>query len=142
MGSSLNIKSDKILILFDGVCNLCNSSVLLVIKNDKKNKFLFAPLQSTIGQEVISKFNIDTNKIDSILTYDPIKHEVKFKSSAALMIASQMKFPYPLMGIFHIIPPFIRNWVYDLIAKNRYNWFGKKEVCMIPTPELSAKFLE
>ncbi|MEM1002733.1 MAG: DCC1-like thiol-disulfide oxidoreductase family protein, partial [Bacteroidota bacterium] len=125
-----------------GVCNLCNSSVLFVIKRDDKDKFLFAPLQSEIGVQIISKFNIDTTKIDSILTYDPNNDDIKYKSSAALKIASNMRFPYPLMAIFYIIPPFLRNVVYDFIAKNRYKWFGKKEACMIPTPELRAKFLE
>lgn len=142
MSNGLNIPSDKILILFDGVCNLCNNSVLLVIKNDKANKFLFAPIESTIGELVISEFDIDTDSIDSIITYNPAKHEVKFKSSAALFTASQMQFPYPLMRVFYIVPPFIRNWIYDIIAQNRYKWFGKKEACMIPTPELSAKFLD
>jgi predicted DCC family thiol-disulfide oxidoreductase YuxK len=136
------IPKDKQLILFDGVCNLCNSSVLFVIKRDYKNKFLFAPLQSEIGQKLISKFNIDTNKTDSILLYNPDLESLKYKSSAALHIAKQLGFPTFLMSVFFIVPTFIRNWVYDFIAKNRYKWFGKKESCMIPTPELKAKFIE
>ncbi|AXP82345.1 hypothetical protein CJ739_3283 [Mariniflexile rhizosphaerae] len=131
----------KKLILFDGVCNLCNSSVQYVIKHDKNNVFLFAALQSDTGQQIIEAYKINTNKVDSILLYTPGKG-VDYKSTAALKIASQLGFPQNLMTAFFIIPPFIRNWVYDYIAKNRYKWYGKKESCWIPTPELKSKFLE
>ena len=136
-----DIPKNKQLILFDGVCNLCNSSVLYVIKRDKKDKFLFAPLQSEIGKEIISNFNIDTQKTDSILLYNPEKNTITYKSSAALHIAKRLGFPLNVMALFIIVPPFIRNWVYDYIAKHRYRWFGKKEACMIPTPELQSKFM-
>lgn len=129
------------LILFDGVCNLCNNSVRYVIKHDKKNLFMFTALQSETGKIIIEEFNIDTKKTDSILLYTPEKG-IDYKSTAALKIAFQLGFPQNLMGIFFIIPPFIRNWVYDYIAKNRYKWYGKKDACMIPTPELKSKFLE
>jgi predicted DCC family thiol-disulfide oxidoreductase YuxK len=136
------IPKDKQLILFDGVCNLCNSSVLFVIKYDKKNIFLFAPLQSKIGKAVLNKFNIDTSETDSILLYNPISDTIKYKSSAALHIAKHLDFPIKLTVVFFIVPTFIRDWVYNFIAKNRYKWFGKKDVCMIPTPELQAKFIK
>lgn len=137
-----NIPNNKQLILFDGVCNLCNSSVLYVIKRDEKDKFLFAPLQSAIGKTIIDKFNIDTSKTDSILLYNPEKNSLTHKSTAALLIAKQLTFPTNLLSVFLVIPAFIRNWVYNFIAKNRYKWYGKKESCMIPTPELKAKFLD
>ena len=132
---------DKQLILFDGVCNLCNSSVLYVIKRDKKNKFLFAPLQSEVGKDIIKKFNIDTENTDSILLYNPKNDNISYQSTAALIVAKQLGFPNNLLAVFLIVPVFIRNWVYKYIAKNRYKWFGKKDVCMIPTPELEAKFI-
>ncbi|WP_425075465.1 thiol-disulfide oxidoreductase DCC family protein [Psychroserpens sp. S379A] len=135
-----NLPKDKQLILFDGVCNLCNSSVLYVIKHDKANRFMFAPLQSDAGKQIIDKFNIDTSKTDSILLYSKGKG-LSVKSSAALHIAKHLGFPRNLLAVFFIIPTFIRNWVYDFVAKNRYKWYGKKEACMIPTPELTAKFL-
>ncbi|HPE83816.1 MAG TPA: thiol-disulfide oxidoreductase DCC family protein [Aequorivita sp.] len=131
-------KSYKI-ILFDGVCNLCNGAVTFTIKRDKKNVFRFAALQSEIGQQLISKFNIDTSKVDSIILIDDEKQYEK--SSAALHIAKQLSGAYPLLFGFMILPKFIRNAVYDYIAKNRYKWFGKKESCMIPTAELKSKFL-
>ena len=136
----IKLPEHKQLILFDGVCNLCNSSINYVIKHDKNNVFMFAPLQSIIGNEIIQKFDLDTSQTDSILLYSEI-NGLKIKSSAALSIAKKLGFPRNLMMIFYIIPPFIRNWVYDYIAKNRYKWYGKKDVCMIPTQELKEKFL-
>ncbi|MCC1485109.1 thiol-disulfide oxidoreductase DCC family protein [Winogradskyella immobilis] len=135
------IPKGKQVILFDGVCNLCNSSVLFVIKRDKKNRFLFAPLQSEIGKSIIKAYNIDTKAVDSILLYSKA-NGIKIKSSAALHIAKHLGFPQNLLAIFFIIPTPIRNWVYNYIAKNRYKWYGKKDACMIPTPELKAKFLD
>ena len=130
----------KQLILFDGVCNLCNASVNYVIKHDRGNLFMFAPLQGEAGKQIINKFNLDISKTDSILLYSEEKG-LKIKSSAAITIASKLGFPRNLMIVFYIIPPFIRNWVYDHVAKNRYKWYGKKEVCMVPTPELQERFL-
>lgn len=131
-------KNHKI-ILFDGVCNLCNGAVTFIIKRDKKDVFKFAALQSEIGRELTSKFNIDTSKVDSIILIDGEKHYEK--SSAALRIAKYLSGAYPLLFGFMVVPKFIRNAVYDSIAKNRYKWFGKKESCMIPTAELKSKFL-
>jgi len=130
---------NKKIILFDGVCNLCNGSVVFIIKRDKKDVFRFAAIQSDEGQELIQKYNIDTSKVDSILLLDGETYYAK--STAALKIARHLKGGYPLLYGFMILPRFLRNWVYDIIARNRYKWFGKKESCMIPTPELKAKFL-
>jgi predicted DCC family thiol-disulfide oxidoreductase YuxK len=131
---------NKKLILFDGICNLCNASIQYVIKHDKKNVFMFTALQSEAGQQIIKKYNIDTNKVDSVLLYTP-KNGIDSKSTAALKIANDLGFPQSIMTVFFIIPPFIRNWVYDYIAKHRYKWYGKKESCMIPSPELKSRFL-
>ena len=136
------IPKNKQLILFDGVCNLCNSSVLYVIKRDKNEKFLFAPLESDIGNKIIQKFSIDTKETDSILLYNPLKDSLTYKSTAALLIAKQLGFPTNILTLFLIVPKAIRNWVYNYIAKNRYKWYGKKESCMIPTQELKAKFID
>lgn len=135
------IETGKKIILFDGVCNLCNSSINFVIKRDKHDIFRYASLQSEIGKKLISERNIDINKIDSILLIEP---NVKYyhKSTAALHIAKQLSGIYPLLSVFLILPKFLRDFVYDIIAKNRYRWFGKQESCMIPTPELKALFID
>lgn len=130
---------NKKTILFDGVCNLCNGSVVFIIKRDKKDLFRFAAIQSDEGQELIKKHKIDTLKVDSILLIDGERYFSK--STAALKIARYLSGGYPLLYGFMILPRFFRNWVYDIIARNRYKWFGKKESCMIPTPELKSKFL-
>lgn len=132
------IESHKI-ILFDGVCNLCNGAINYVIKRDQKNVFKFAALQSEIGQELTAKFKIDGSKVDSIILIDGDKHYEK--STAALYIAKHLSGAYPLLFGFIIVPKNIRNAVYDYVARNRYKWFGKKDKCMIPTAELKNKFL-
>ncbi len=130
----------KKLILFDGVCNLCNASIQYIIKHDRKDVFRYAALQSEIGKKIIEQYEIDTAETDSILLYSK-ENGITYKSTAALKIASQLAFPLNLMIIFMVVPAFIRNWVYDFIAKNRYKWYGKKDECMIPTSELKSKFL-
>ena len=137
----LNISKTKRLILFDGVCNLCNASVLFTIKHDKNNKFIFAALQSETGKQVIRDFNINTAKTDSIIVYNPEKNRVHTKSTAALIVTPYLGFPISLLVVFIVVPKFIRDWVYDFIAARRYKWYGKKESCMIPSPELEEKFL-
>lgn len=134
------MKKKHKIILFDGVCNLCNASVNFVIKRDKKDVFRFAALQSEIGQEYVSKFNIDPSETDSIILIDNDKCYVK--STAALHIIKSLSGGYPLLFGFLIVPAFFRNWVYDYVAKNRYKWYGKKESCMVPTEELKKKFLQ
>lgn len=136
-----DLPKHKQLILFDGVCNLCNASIQYVIQHDKKDRFRYAPLQSTIGKQVLEKFKVDPSQTDSILLYSQ-ENGLAVKSSAALKVAKHLGFPRNLLSVFLIVPAFIRNWVYDYIAANRYKWYGKKEECMIPTPELKAKFLE
>ncbi len=131
-------KTHKI-ILFDGVCNLCNGAINFTIKRDKKNIFKFAALQSEIGQTLLSKYKINTSEVDSIILIDGENYYVK--SSAALRISKHLSGGYPLLYGFLILPKFIRNAAYDFIARNRYKWFGKKESCMIPTPALKEKFL-
>jgi predicted DCC family thiol-disulfide oxidoreductase YuxK len=127
------------IVLFDGVCNLCNGAILFIIKRDKKDRFRFAPLESDIGKKLLDQHGIDPNKIDSIVL---ISGDTAFaKAGAALRISRHLSGLWPLLYSLIIIPKFIANIVYDFIARNRYKWFGKKESCMIPTPELKSKFL-
>lgn len=135
-----NLPKDKQIILFDGICNLCESSVQFIIKRDKNDVFRFVAIQSELGQKIINHIGIDISKTDSIILYIPGK-AYYYKAEAALQIAKKIKGFYALLGYFSFIPNAIKNTVYDYIAKNRYKWYGKKESCMIPTPELKAKFL-
>lgn len=131
----------KNLILFDGVCNLCNGSVLFIIKRDAKDLFRFASLQSDLGQSFLKKNNSQPEpSLKSIILVTP-EAKVYTKSSAALRIAKHLP-GWKWMAVFLVLPRFLRDFVYDIIARNRYSWFGKREECMVPTPELKAKFLD
>ncbi|WP_339920076.1 thiol-disulfide oxidoreductase DCC family protein [uncultured Flavobacterium sp.] len=134
------LPKDKKIILFDGVCNLCNSAVQFIIKHDKKDAFRFVALQSDLGLEICKHIGVDQKSMDSIILYEP-GIAYYYKSEAALEIASQLGSFYSLLAIFKILPAKFSNFIYDWIARNRYKWFGKKESCMIPTPELKSKFL-
>lgn len=137
----LNIPKDKKVILFDGVCNLCDSAVQMIIKHDKKDIFRFVALQSDLGQKIIKHLGIDTQKTDSIILYQP-GFAYYYKSEAVLEISKDLNGIFYLGTLFSIFPTSFNNYVYDYIAKNRYKWYGKKETCLIPTKELQAKFLE
>lgn len=126
-------------IIFDGVCNLCSSSVQFILKRDKKDTFRFASLQSDLGQSVLKKFNLPANTFNSFILYQSGK--IYIKSTGALLVAKQLSGVWPLLYIFIILPSFVRNSVYSVIARNRYRWFGKKEACWIPSPALKNKFL-
>ena len=127
------------IILFDGVCNLCNSSVSFIIRNDKRKVFRYASLQSTIAANMLSNFEIN-DQVDSVFLIK--QNRLYQKSDAAFEIIKEFNFFWKLLLVFKIVPKFIRDSVYDYIAKNRYKWFGKKEVCMIPTKELKSLFLD
>lgn len=135
------LPKDKKIILFDGVCNLCDSFVQFIIKRDKEDIFRFVPLQSELGARIIKHIGVDTSKIDSIILYEP-GTAYYYKAKAAIRIAKYIGGIYSLLGIFSVLPKGISNIVYDYVARNRYKWYGKKESCMVPTPELKAKFLE
>lgn len=134
------IPQDKKIILFDGVCNLCNSSVQYIIKRDKNDVFRFTSLQSETGQEIQKYLGILDRNIDSIVLYEPNK-AYYYKSGAVLEISKDLPF-LNWLSIFKIIPSWLRDPIYDYVAKNRYKWYGKQESCIIPTSELKAKFLE
>jgi predicted DCC family thiol-disulfide oxidoreductase YuxK len=136
----MEMLKNEIIIFFDGVCNFCDDSVNFIIKRDKKNIFKFAPLQSRAGQEFLLRNNLKTADFDSMIV---VKDARLFrKSNASLLIARNLPFPWPLFYLFKIIPVFIRDFFYDIFAKNRYRFFGKKESCMIPTAEVRVKFLD
>jgi predicted DCC family thiol-disulfide oxidoreductase YuxK len=129
----------KQIILFDGVCNLCNGAVQFVIKRDRWGKFNYAALQSSSGQQLLKEHHLPLTDFYSIVL---IKNgKVYQKSRAALEIARGLSGLWPLLYTFIIVPSFIRNGIYNWISANRYKWFGRKDECMIPTPELKSRFL-
>lgn len=134
----INLKNKNI-ILFDGVCNLCNNSIQFIIKRDKKQRFLFASLQSDAAHDILLQFQLKNSDFNSIIFIEDGK--IYQKSTAILKISRYLSGLWMLNYGFIIIPKFIRDAIYTVIANNRYNWFGKKNECMIPTKELKMRFL-
>ena len=130
---------DQPVILFDGICNLCNSAVQFIIRHDKKNQFLFTSLQSEAGQKLLAQYNLPANMLNSFILIENDK--AYNRSTAALRIAKKLNGIIPWLYGFIILPKSVRDGIYNWVAKNRYKWFGKKDECMIPTPELKARFL-
>lgn len=133
-----NINNHPIL-LFDGVCNLCNGFVQFVIKRDPEGHFRFAALQSEAGQTLLRQHHLSTDNIDTVVLID--KGEAHVRSEVAIRVASQMKGLWPVISVFRILPLALRDALYNFVAANRYRWFGEKDQCMIPTPELKQRFL-
>ncbi len=132
--------NDRPVLYFDGMCNLCNGTVQFIIKHDKQKAFLFASLQSEQGQAAIANISSSTAEApDSVILYDKGKYYTR--SAAALNIAKRLDGLWPLLYAGIVLPRFIRDSIYNLVAKNRYKWFGKRNECMIPTPELKERFL-
>ena len=127
------------ILLFDGVCNLCVGSVQFFLKHDRKQILKFASLQSEFGTNQIKAYEIPAS-IDSLILIT--NDRAYYYSSAALRGAAYMGSFWPILKILLIVPPFLRNGIYRWIAKSRYNWFGKKESCWLPTPELQKRFIE
>ncbi len=127
------------IILFDGVCNLCNGFVNFVIDRDPDAKFKFGALQSEEGQKLVVQYHLQDVPLESVILIENGK--AYRESSAALRIAKGMKGLWKLFYVFMIVPPFIRNAVYRFIARNRYKWFGKREVCRIPEPGIMKRFI-
>jgi predicted DCC family thiol-disulfide oxidoreductase YuxK len=131
--------TDHPVILFDGVCNFCNGAVNFTIKRDKQKKIRFAALQSSAGRQLIQQYGLPADDMRSFLFIENGK--VYSRSTAALKVCRYLKGLWPLCYGLIIVPAFIRNGIYDWIAKNRYKWFGEKDECMIPTPEIKGRFL-
>ena len=140
MGAANSVDTIDHLVLFDGVCAFCNSSVDFIIRNEKDDTLKFAPLQSKLGQDMLKLHNYPVNYLDSILFLE--NDRLLNKSSAALSISKYLRRPYSWFQLFEFVPPLIRNIVYWLIAKYRYNIFGKYDTCRVPSPELRQRFFE
>ncbi len=133
------IEQQKI-ILFDGVCNLCNGSVIFVLKREKKPVFKFASIQSEAGRKLLEWCGLSSNYNEAVILIDNGK--IYLGSSAALKIGQELSFPWNVLAsVGFMVPKFIRDRIYAQIAQHRYQWFGKRDVCMIPTKNLRTRFL-
>lgn len=137
--STLKIPIDKPILLFDGVCNLCNGFVQFIILRDPQAKFRFAALQSEAGQQLLEKAKMSTSEINTVVLYEHGKFYTH--SDVGLRVARHLGGGWILFTVFKIIPKGLRDNIYNWIARNRYRWFGKQESCMMPTPELKERFL-
>ena len=127
------------IILFDGVCNLCEGFVQFVIRHDPDAIFRFAPLQSTIGEELLMRCGWEENALDGVVLIDDGR--CYKKSDAVIRVTRRLGMPYRLLGPSWIVPRSIRDRMYDYVADNRYAWFGKKDSCLMPTDDIRARFL-
>jgi predicted DCC family thiol-disulfide oxidoreductase YuxK len=127
-------------LLFDGVCNLCNGSVQFILRRDPRARFRFASLQSAVGQRYLEELGVDRQAVDSVILVEGGRWYQE--SDAALRVVRILGGPWRVLGIFRMVPRPLRDRLYRLIARNRYRWFGKRETCWLPTPELRERFLD
>lgn len=128
------------IILFDGICNLCNGSVIFILRREKDPRFRFASIQSEAGKELLEWCGLPSNYSQAVIYIE--NRKVYLGSTAALKIGQNLTAPWSLLSYAgFVVPKFIRDWVYNQIAQHRYQWFGKKDVCMVPTGSLKARFL-
>jgi predicted DCC family thiol-disulfide oxidoreductase YuxK len=140
MTSINDIPEGRSIVLFDGVCNLCNGFVQFLIRRDKKRRFLYASLQSEAGRALMEAHGLEAGKMDTVILIEQGKAWTH--SDVALRVAGKLGGLWPLFKVFYVFPKPLRDFVYNWIARNRYRWFGKRETCMIPTPELKSLFLD
>jgi predicted DCC family thiol-disulfide oxidoreductase YuxK len=127
----------RAVLLFDGVCTLCNGFVQFVIQRDPAGRFQFATLQSDAARRLLQA--APQPLPDTLVLVE--NGRMFLRSTAALRVARGLKFPWPLAYVLVVVPRPLRDWLYDIVARNRYRWFGRRDVCMVPTPELRARFL-
>jgi predicted DCC family thiol-disulfide oxidoreductase YuxK len=130
----------RAIVLFDGVCNLCNASVLFIVDRDRRGRFAFAALQSEVGQGLLTAHGLPTDAVDSIVLLEGGRSYRR--SRAALRIARRLDGGWPLLFALSLLPAWLTDAAYDFVAANRYRWFGRTESCRVPTAELRGRFLE
>jgi len=129
-----------ILVLFDGVCNLCNGSVRFLLRRDRRKRFRFAALQSATGQAALRQHSLSATQFATIVVIE--NGRARTESAAALLLAQRLPWPWPLLAAFTIVPRPLRDAVYAWVSRNRYRWFGRRESCMLPSPEFADRFLD
>ena len=132
--------NDTPVVLFDGVCNLCNASVRAILARDRKGIFRLASLQSQAARRVFAEAGAPVPAVDSVVLVEG--GTVYTRSDVVIRVASRLGFPWSMAGVLRIVPRGLRDAVYDWIARNRYRWFGRKDACPVPTPEQRARFLD
>ena len=136
----MNTQSAGVILLIDGLCDLCGHAVAFTVKRDPKKQFLFASLQSNTGQKLLSQHDLPASDFKSFVLIEEDK--VYTKSTAALKFFKKLSGLWPLLYVFIVLPKPIRDFFYDIVAENRYRWFGRRDQCLVPTPELKGRFLE
>ncbi|WP_227871866.1 thiol-disulfide oxidoreductase DCC family protein [Paenibacillus bovis] len=134
------LQGEHPIVLVDGVCHFCQGATKFIIKRDPKGIFHFASIQSEVGQKLMQKGGLRTDTMDTFVLIE--KGQFYTRSTAALRIARRLRYAWPLLYAFIVVPKVLRNSVYNLIARNRYRWFGKSDQCMLPTPEIRERFIE
>ncbi|MFC4247027.1 thiol-disulfide oxidoreductase DCC family protein [Natribaculum luteum] len=137
---SAEITEDGPIVLFDGVCNLCQGVVQFIVPRDPDGTFRFASLQSDVGQKLLERYGLPTDELESIVLIEG--EDCYVKSAAVVRIARHLGGAYALLSPFRFVPRPIRDWAYDFVADHRYQWFGKKDRCMMPTGDVQSRFLE
>jgi predicted DCC family thiol-disulfide oxidoreductase YuxK len=127
------------IVLFDGICNLCNTSVRFLLAYNKKANLLFSPLQSAKGKELLDSLNWEGERVNSLIFIEA--EQVHIKSEAVFKISKHLIYPWKVVYHFRHLPKEFCDWLYDVVAQNRYSWFGKKQSCMMPRPEWTDRFL-
>lgn len=140
MGADPEITPTEKVVLYDGVCNFCNSAVNFIIKHEKNNELKFAALQSNLAQKFLKQHDFKSLDFDSIMY--TVGDNIYVKSRAAFEIAGHLKAPWHIVGILKFLPRFFTDFFYELIAKNRYIIFGKSDACIIPSPEIRSRFID
>ena len=133
----MQTEKNTAIVFFDGVCGLCNRFVNFMLRKDKKQELLFSPIQGSTAGEILT--DEQRQKFDSIIFYD--RGAVYYRSAAALRIIARLGKVWKAVLILLVIPSFIRNFIYDVVARNRYHWFGKMDACRLPSPEERERFL-
>ena len=127
------------IVLFDGVCNLCNGSVQFLLRRDRQRRFRFAALQSAAGRALLEQYGLSTQTLETIVVLEG--GQARVRSDAALHLARRLPWPWPVLVAFTILPRPLRDALYDFVARHRYRWFGRTESCMLPTPDVADRFL-
>ena len=127
------------IVLFDGVCNLCNGSVQFLLRRDRRRRFRFAALQSAAGRALLEQYGLSTQTLETIVVLEG--GQARVRSDAALHLARRLPWPWPALAVFRILPRPLRDALYTFVARHRYRWFGRTESCMLPTPDVADRFL-